>query len=59
MKDKGVDVFEKKKIIEIPKTFKQRKSFFKEENTMEIYITDLAAYNNGHLIGEWVSLPMD
>lgn len=26
---------------------------------MEIYITDLAAYNNGHLIGEWVSLPMD
>ena len=25
---------------------------------MEIYITDLAAYNNGHLIGEWVSLPM-
>ena len=26
---------------------------------MEIYITDLAAYNNGHLIGEWVSLPRD
>jgi hypothetical protein len=26
---------------------------------MEIYITDLAAYNNGHLIGEWVALPMD
>jgi len=26
---------------------------------MEIYITDLAAYNNGYLIGEWVSLPMD
>jgi len=25
---------------------------------MEIYITDLAAYNNGHLIGEWISLPM-
>jgi hypothetical protein len=25
---------------------------------MKIYITDLAAYNNGHLIGEWVSLPM-
>jgi hypothetical protein len=58
LKDKGVDVFEKKKIIEIPKTFKQRKSFFKEGNTMEIYITDLAAYNNGHLVGEWVSLPI-
>lgn len=26
---------------------------------MEIFITDLAAYNNGYLIGEWVSLPMD
>jgi hypothetical protein len=26
---------------------------------MEIYITDLAAYNNGYLIGEWVALPMD
>lgn len=26
---------------------------------MEIYITDLAAYNNAHLIGTWVSLPMD
>ncbi len=26
---------------------------------MEIYITDLAAYNNGNLIGEWVALPMD
>jgi hypothetical protein len=25
---------------------------------MEIYITDLAAYNNGYLIGEWISLPM-
>lgn len=33
--------------------------FLKEGNTVEIYITDLAAYNNGHLIGEWVSLPMD
>jgi hypothetical protein len=31
----------------------------KEGNTMEIYITDLAAYNNGHLVGEWVSLPMN
>lgn len=26
---------------------------------MELFITDLAAYNNGYLIGEWVSLPMD
>lgn len=26
---------------------------------MEIFITDLAAYNNGYLIGEWVSLPMN
>ena len=26
---------------------------------MEIYITDLAAYNQGHLIGAWISLPMD
>ena len=33
--------------------------FLKEGNAMEIYITDLAAYNNGHLIGEWVSLPRD
>jgi len=31
----------------------------KKEIQMEIYITDLAAYNAGHLIGEWVSLPMD
>jgi hypothetical protein len=29
-------------------------------NTMlNVYITDLSAYNNGHLIGEWISLPMD
>ena len=26
---------------------------------MQIFITDLAAYNGGALIGEWVSLPMD
>lgn len=26
---------------------------------MKIYITDLAAYNQGHLIGAWISLPMD
>lgn len=26
---------------------------------MKIYITDLAAYNAGKLVGEWVSLPMD
>ncbi|SMP87567.1 Antirestriction protein (ArdA) [Epsilonproteobacteria bacterium SCGC AD-308-E02] len=27
-------------------------------NTIKIYITDLEAYNNGHLIGEWYTLPM-
>ncbi len=26
---------------------------------MEIYLTDLAAYNSGHLVGEWVALPCD
>ena len=26
---------------------------------LNIYITDLAAYNQGHLVGEWVALPMD
>jgi hypothetical protein len=26
---------------------------------LKIYITDLAAYNNGYLIGEWVDLPME
>lgn len=26
---------------------------------MEIYITDLAAYNAGHLIGRWIVLPME
>ena len=26
---------------------------------MNVYITDLASYNNGNLVGEWVSLPMD
>jgi len=26
---------------------------------LEIYITDLAAYNKGYLIGEWVELPLD
>lgn len=26
---------------------------------LEVFITDLAAYNNGYLIGEWVSLPLD
>jgi len=25
---------------------------------MRIYITDLAAYNNGHLVGAWYQLPM-
>lgn len=26
---------------------------------MRIYITDLAAYNHGHLVGEWLTLPME
>ena len=26
---------------------------------LELYITDLAAYNKGFLIGEWITLPMD
>ena len=26
---------------------------------LKIYITDLAAYNKGFLIGEWVSLPTE
>jgi antirestriction protein len=25
---------------------------------MHVYITDLAAYNQGHLVGEWVELPL-
>lgn len=26
---------------------------------MKIYITDLAAYNEGHLVGDWYTLPMN
>lgn len=26
---------------------------------LKVYITDLAAYNEGHLIGKWIELPMD
>ena len=26
---------------------------------MRVYITDLEAYNNGHLVGRWITLPMD
>jgi len=26
---------------------------------MRIYITDLEAYNNGHLVGQWYQLPMN
>ncbi len=26
---------------------------------MRIYITDLEAYNNGHLVGEWHELPIN
>ena len=25
---------------------------------MRVYITDLEAYNNGHLVGDWYELPM-
>ena len=25
---------------------------------MELYITDLAAYNEGHLVGKWIQLPL-
>jgi len=28
------------------------------ENIMEIYITDLTAYNEGHLVGKWIKLPL-
>jgi len=30
----------------------------KKEKEMKIYITDLEAYNNGHLVGEWYTLPI-
>jgi len=26
---------------------------------MKVYITDLEAYNSGHIVGEWYQLPMD
>lgn len=26
---------------------------------MRVFITDLEAYNNGHLVGSWIELPMD
>ncbi|MDD3597093.1 antirestriction protein ArdA [Sulfuricurvum sp.] len=26
---------------------------------VDVFITDLSAYNNGFLVGEWVSLPLD
>ncbi|MCB4766581.1 MAG: antirestriction protein ArdA [Sulfurovum sp.] len=26
---------------------------------LQIYLTDLECYNNGHLVGDWVKLPMD
>lgn len=37
---------------------KKRKSFYLKGNTMRVYITDLSAYNNGHLIGSYFELPM-
>ncbi len=26
---------------------------------LNVYITDLSAYNSGYLVGEWVSLPIN
>jgi len=26
---------------------------------LKVYITDLAAYNNGYLLGKWITLPLD
>lgn len=53
-------MFSKKENIRDSENLQQRKSFFYiQGDTMKIYITDLAAYNAGHLIGEWVSLPME
>lgn len=26
---------------------------------LEVYITDLSAYNQGYLLGEWVTLPLE
>ena len=31
----------------------------KEQTMLKVYITDLAAYNSGYLIGEWVTLPIE
>lgn len=31
----------------------------KKVKEMKIYITDLEAYNNGYLVGQWLELPMD
>ncbi len=32
---------------------------FEKRSIMKIYITDLEAYNNGHLVGKWHELPMN
>ena len=40
------------------KIFKKVKILFKGQE-MRVYITDLEAYNNGHLVGAWYQLPMD
>lgn len=31
----------------------------KMEIFMKIYLTDLKAYNSGHLVGEWINLPIE
>jgi len=32
---------------------------YKGDTMLNVYITDLAAYNKGYLYGEWVNLPLD
>ena len=31
---------------------------YKEKQMLEIYLTDLQAYNEGHLVGKWIQLPL-
>lgn len=34
------------------------KNHYKEKEMLEIYLTDLQAYNEGHLVGKWIRLPL-
>lgn len=56
-----MSVFSVKRKYRDSKPSKSKKTFLKEGKTMDmtIYITDLGAYNQGYLIGEHISLPMD